>query len=57
MSRARTISLKVRGDTADALDALAKRFGVDREEMFERLVFGSAQHTSTEGDSDAASSA
>ncbi len=39
-SSASTINLSA--ETAKALDALVKRFGVDRSEMVERLIFGTA---------------
>ncbi len=36
-------TVKLSTETAAALDALAKRFAVDRSEMIERLVFGTAR--------------
>ncbi len=36
-------TVKLSADTTTALDALAKRFGVDRPQMVERLIFGTAR--------------
>ncbi len=36
-------TINLSAETAKALDALAKRFGVDRSQMIDRLIFGTAR--------------
>lgn len=51
MARDRTFSVTLSPDAAESLDAMAKRHGVKtRDEMLERLIFGTAPPQPTSSD-------